>query len=63
MDHAYVTIRVSTVCPDISVQISKVIIDITEPVVTAIGPERHERGTKLILHALQQPKLNKQVMS
>ena len=40
-----------------------IFIALLEPVVSAVGPERHETGTKLILHALQQPKLNKQVMS
>lgn len=32
-----------------------------QPVVSAIGAENHERGTKLIVNALQQPKLNKQL--
>lgn len=32
-----------------------------KPVVSAIGAEKHEEGTKLIVNALQQPKLNKQL--
>ena len=34
---------------------------VSEAAVSAIGSQKHEAGTKLIINALQQPKLNKQV--